>query len=63
MNLFFRVGSTFKNATVKVTYNGETLITRKRPRLAPGEMENVTIKNEMLKGFAAGGVIEITVEA
>ena len=63
VNLFFRVGSTFKNATVKVTYNGETLITRKRPRLAPGEMENVTIKNEMLKGFAAGGVIEITVEA
>ena len=63
VNLFFRVGSTFRNATVRVTYNGESIITRKRPRLAPGEMENVTIKNEMLKGFAEGGVIEITVEA
>ncbi len=63
VNLFFRVGSTFKNAAVKVSYNGETLITRKRPRLAPGEMENVTIKNSMLKSFAEGGVIEITVEA
>ncbi|MBR4451604.1 MAG: FAD-dependent oxidoreductase [Clostridia bacterium] len=62
VSLFFRVGSTFKNATVRVSYNGETLITRKKPRLAPGEMENVTIKNEMLKGFSEGGVIEITVE-
>jgi sarcosine oxidase subunit alpha len=63
VKLFFRVGSTFKNATVKVSYNGTELISRKRPRLAPGEMENVTIKNDMLKTFAEGGVIEITVEA
>ena len=63
VQLFFRVGSTFKNATVKVSYDGNELISRKRPRLAPGEMENVTIKNDMLKGFAGGGVIEITVEA
>lgn len=63
VKLFFRVGSTFKNATVKVSYDGNELISRKRPRLAPGEMENVTIKNDMLKGFAEGGVIEITVEA
>ncbi len=63
VKLFFRVGSTFKNATVKVSYNGTELISRKRPRLAPGEMEKVTIKNDMLKTFAEGGVIEITVEA
>ncbi len=62
VKLFFRVGSTFKNATVKVSYNGSELISRKRPRLAPGEMENVVIKNDMLKGFSEGGVIEITVE-
>ncbi len=62
VKLFFRVGSTFKNATVKVKYNGEELISRKRPRLAPGEMENVVIKNDMLKKFAKDGVIEISVE-
>ncbi|MBQ4244325.1 MAG: FAD-dependent oxidoreductase [Clostridia bacterium] len=62
VQLFFRVGSTFKNATVKVRYNGEEIISRKRPRLAPGEMENVVLKNDMLKGFAKDGVIEITVE-
>jgi NADPH-dependent 2,4-dienoyl-CoA reductase/sulfur reductase-like enzyme len=63
VKLFFRVGSTFKNATVKVSYNGKEIISRKRPRLAPGEMENVVIKNDMLKTFAKDGVIEITVEA
>ncbi|MBR6940749.1 MAG: FAD-dependent oxidoreductase [Clostridia bacterium] len=62
VQLFFRVGSTFKNATVKVRYNGEEIISRKRPRLAPGEMENVVLKNDMLKSFAKDGVIEITVE-
>lgn len=63
VKLFFRVGSTFKNATVKVSYNGNEIISRKRPRLAPGEMENVTIKNSMLREFSEGGTIEITVEA
>ncbi len=63
VKLFFRVGNTFKNATVKVTCGDEVLISKKRPRLAPGEMENVIIKNSMLKSFAKDSVIEITVEA
>ena len=63
VKLFFRVASSFKNATVKVSYNGQEIISRKRPRLAPGEMENVLIKNDMLKSFSKDGVIEITVEA
>ena len=63
VKLFFRVGSTFKNATVKVKYNGEEIISKKRPRLAPGEMENVTITKKMLDSFSKDGVIEISVEA
>lgn len=63
VKLYFRVGQTFKNAKVVVKYNGEEIISKKRPRLAPGEMENVVIKNDMLKSFAADGVIEISVEA
>ena len=62
VKLFFRVGNTFKNATVKVKYNGEEIISKRRPRLAPGEMENVIIKNDMLKKFSKDGVIEISVE-
>ncbi len=62
VKLYFRVGNTARNATVKVKYGGEEIISRKRPRLAPGEMESVVIKNEMLKSFSDGGVLEITVE-
>lgn len=62
VKLYFRVGQVYKNARIVVKYNGEELISRKRPRLAPGEMEDVVIKNDMLKNFAEGGVIEISVE-
>ncbi len=62
VKLYFRVGQVYKNARIVAKYNGEELISRKRPRLAPGEMEDVVIKNDMLKNFAEGGVIEISVE-
>lgn len=62
VKLYFRVGQVYKNAKIVAKYNGEEIISRKRPRLAPGEMENVIIKNDMLKGFAPGGEIEISVE-
>ncbi len=62
VKLYFRVGQVYKNAKTVVKYNGEEIISKKRPRLAPGEMENVIIKNDMLKKFAEGGVIEISVE-
>ncbi len=62
VKLYFRVGQVYKNAKTVVKYNGEEIISKKRPRLAPGEMENVIIKNDILKGFVEGGVIEISVE-
>ena len=62
VKLYFRVGQVYKNAKIVAKYNGEEIISRKRPRLAPGEMEDVLIKNDMLKKFAEGGVIEISVE-
>ncbi len=62
IKLYFRVGQVYKNAKTVVKYNGEEIISKKRPRLAPGEMENVIIKNDMLKNFAEGGIIEISVE-
>ncbi len=62
VKLYFRVGQVYKNAKIVVKYNGEEIISKKRPRLAPGEMENVILKNEMLKGFEADGTVEISVE-
>lgn len=62
VKLYFRVGKVYKNAKIVVKYNGTEIIGKKRPRLAPGEMENVVIKNDMLKDFAQGGEIQISVE-
>ena len=62
VKLYFRVGQVYKNAKIIVKYNGEEIISKKRPRLAPGEMENVVLKNDMLKSFEADGVVEISVE-
>lgn len=62
VKLFFRVGDVHKNAKINVKYNGETIRSMKKIRLAPGEMENVIIKNDMLKNFDENGIIEIEVE-
>ncbi len=62
VKLYFRVGRVYKNAKVVVKYDGKEILSRKRPRLAPGEMEDVLIKAEVLSTFAKGGVIEISVE-
>lgn len=44
----FRVGSVFKDRCVSVYYDDERVIRRKRPVLAPGEMEEIVLKKEDL---------------
>jgi thioredoxin reductase len=62
VKLYFRVGRVYKGASVVVKYNGYEIMRRKRPRLAPGEMENVVLKESELQKFAEGGLVEISVE-
>ena len=62
VKLYFRVGQVYKNAFISVKYNGNEIQRRKRPRLAPGEMENVLLKKADLDGFEEGGEISISVE-
>ena len=49
VTLYFRVGSVYKNVRVKVTAGDKVILTRKRPKVAPGEMESVTIQAEALE--------------
>ena len=50
VTVYFRVSDVYKNVKVNVL-NGETVvISKKRPKVAPGEMESVTIKSEQLEG-------------
>ena len=49
ITLYFRVGNVYKNVRVKVTAGDKVILTKKRPKVAPGEMESVTIQAEALE--------------
>ena len=60
VTLRFRVGNVYKNKKIAV-YRGDTCIySRKRPVLAPGEMETVRLKAELLRG--PGDAVTVTLE-
>lgn len=62
VKLYFRVAQVYKNAKIFVENNDEILFSRKHPKLAPGEMEDVTIKKEVLKDLPVNSEIVIRLE-
>lgn len=52
VDVYFRVADVYRNATLKITdgESGEIILTKKRPRLAPGEMESIKLRSEQLCG-------------
>ncbi len=58
----FRVGSVYKNCCIGVYLNGERILHRKRPVMAPGEMEEVKIKKSQLAGLSGPAELSIQVE-
>ncbi len=58
----FRVGDVYKNCYVSVYLNNERIIHRKRPVVAPGEMEEVVLKKEQLAGFPDLSQITVKIE-
>ena len=62
VKLYFRVGAVFKNKKVVVTADGELISSKKKIKLAPGEMENVVIPADVLKKLDAGSSITVRVE-
>ena len=44
----FRVGNVYKNCCIGVYFDGEQVIRRKRPVMAPGEMEEIRLEKEKL---------------
>ena len=58
----FRVGAVYKNCSI-ATYFDDTLISRrKRPVMAPGEMEQVILDKKKLSEFPELGKITIRIE-
>jgi len=62
VKLFFRVGQKYKNAKIFVENNDEVVLSRRRPKMTPGEMEDITIRNEVLKELPVNSELVIRVE-
>ena len=60
VKLYFRVDKVYKNAAVVLRAGDEILTQRKRPRLAPGEMEDITVTPEQLAALPEG--MELVIE-
>ena len=58
----FRVGSVMQNRRVVVTFDGEPVVQKKRPILAPGEMEQVVLTPTMFAAHPDVQRIEIGIE-
>ena len=60
VTVFFRVADVYRNVTLNVTdQDGNLVYTKKKPRMAPGEMESVTIKPEQ---FGAAASLRFSLE-
>ena len=60
--LRFRVGGVMKKRVVKLLLDDDAVLTRKRPVMAPGEMEELKLTKDMLDAHPGLTRIHITVE-
>lgn len=58
----FRVGGVFKNCYTSTYFDGERIMRRKRPVVAPGEMEEIKLTKEQLSQYPDLKKITIKVE-
>ena len=49
VTVYFRVSDVYKNVKIHITDGNTTLLSQKRPKVAPGEMESITLKSEQLE--------------
>jgi len=63
VKLYFRVGQVYKSAKIRLR-SGETVLSqRSRPRLTPGEMEDLTLQPEQLAALPEGAQLVVEVLA
>ncbi len=63
VKLYFRVGAVYNNAKIVVECNGEEILSKKKVKLCPGEMEYVIIKQSVIAGLPVNAEIIVRVEA
>ncbi len=63
VKLYFRVGAVYNNAKIIVECDGKEILSKKKVKLCPGEMEYVTLKQSVIAELPADAVIKVRVEA
>ena len=58
----FRVGAVYKNCYLSAFLNDTRILHRKKPVMAPGEMEEIRLSRKMLEEFDGLSKITITIE-
>ena len=62
LTLRFRVDNVYQNKKIAVYLGGACIFTRRRPVLAPGEMETLQLKGDLLRQDSTAGSITVTLE-
>lgn len=62
VKIYFRVGQVYKNAKVFIENDEEIILSRRKPKFAPGEMEDITIKNDVLKQLPVNSELIVRLE-
>lgn len=62
LTVHFRVGGVYKNCYISVYFDDERVIHRKRPVVAPGEMEEIKLEKEKLLAYPDLKTITVKIE-
>lgn len=62
INFYFRVNNEYRNKKIAFYINGEKVYEKKERKLAPGEMNNLSVKQEILSRLKENDEITISVE-
>ncbi len=60
VKLYFRVGRVLENVTLTVTCGDEVLLSKKKRKMTPGEMEYVTLKAEVIAKLPADSTLVVS---
>ena len=58
----FRVGGVYKNCFISVYLDDKRILHRKRPVMAPGEMEEVKLRKEELRQYPELKAVTVKLE-
>ena len=56
ITVYFRVADVFRNVSIVVKDGDKVLVSKKKQKVAPGEMEALTLKADMVKGIESGAL-------